>query len=227
MHRFSHFFRARWVEILITGIWLQSVISALFTGIWWLIAATFVGGLIVVLLVLWGVDRVTGNTSKPRYGDGEAFGLPRRALLFTVGMQDATIRFALDRQQPEWLGLICTRQSWEVGQQIADRSGLDEEHVQIETVDPWSVTEVRSKAHFILEWFRAGGVEPAQAVVDITGGTSIMTAAAFSVACERQIDCQYVRSDYDEHNRVIHGTQRAVYVTRYGQSSEPRAGPTQ
>jgi hypothetical protein len=35
------------------------------------------------------------------------------------------------------------------------------------------------------------------------------------VAHERQIDCQYVRSDYDADNRPIRGTQRGAFVARY------------
>lgn len=92
---------------------------------------------------------------------------------------------------------------------------LDKGHVQPEIVDAWSVVEVRAKTGYLLDWLARHGVSPAEMVVDITGGTSIMSAGAFSVAAERGIDCQYVRSDYDENNRPKPNTQRGVFVTRY------------
>ncbi|MDY7041291.1 MAG: hypothetical protein SVX38_10560, partial [Chloroflexota bacterium] len=99
---------------------------------------------------------------------------------------------------------------------IKTASGLDADHIQKEIVDPWSVVEVRDKTTFILDWLTRHGVERAEIAVDITGGTAIMSAAAFSLATEWQVDCQYVRSDYGDDNKPIPKTQRAMFVTRHG-----------
>ena len=214
MQEFKSFFRTRWVELLIAGVWLQSVIGAAFTGSWELLATMALGGLGLLALIFWLVDRLH-RRRPPTYGDGEAFGVPRQAVLFTVGMQPDTIAYALDRQRPAWLGLICSRRSREVADQIAAASGLDPQRVQLEIVDPWNVDEVRDKTAFVLDWLARHGVAPAETAVDITGGTSIMTASAFTVAHERRVDCQYVRSDYDANNRPVRGTQRGVFVARY------------
>jgi hypothetical protein len=214
VNEFKAFFRTRWVELLIAGVWLQSVISAAFTGSLALLAITTLGGLALLALIFWLVGRVRGRR-RPDYGPNEAFVVPRRALICTVGKQKETALFSLSRQRPEWLGLICTRQSEDVAGEIEAASELDAQHVRKEIVDPWSVAEVRAKTAFLLDWLARHGVPPAEVAVDITGGTSIMTASAFSMACERQVDCQYVRSEYDADNRPIRGTQRGVFVTRY------------
>ena len=138
MQEFRSFFRTRWVELLIAGVWLQSVVGAAFTGSWVLLAATALGGLGLLALVFWLVDRLH-RRQPPTYGDGEAFGVPRQAVLFTVGMQPDTIQYALQRQRPQWLGLVCSRRSREVAADVAAASGLDADHVQLEIVDPWNV----------------------------------------------------------------------------------------
>ena len=51
MSELKRFFRTRWVELLIAGVWLQSVISAVFTGDLALLALTTLGGLVVLAIV--------------------------------------------------------------------------------------------------------------------------------------------------------------------------------
>ena len=216
MSELKQFFRSRWVELLIAGVWLQSVISAAFTGSLALLALTALGGL-VLLAVIFALVGWLRRRRPPTYGKGEAFDVPRQALVFTVGKQKATLSFALESQRPTWLGLICSWASEETADEIKAASGIDAEHVKKEIVDPWNVVEVREKTAFILDWLTQRGVAPTEVAVDITGGTAIMSAGAFSVAAERQIDCQYVRSDYDDNNKPIPDTQRGVHVTHYEQ----------
>ena len=218
MRELKRFLQSRWIELLVAGVWLQSVISAAFTGDLALLALTTLGGLALLVLIFWLVRRIGQARSRrraPVYGLGEAFAIPRRAVIFTVGIQKETALLALGAQEPEWVGLICSRETVPVAGEIESASGLDADHVQVEVVDPWSVVEVRAKAGFLLDWLARQGVDPVETTVDITGGTSIMSAGAFSVAAERRIDCQYVRSDYDEANQPKPNTQRGVFVTRY------------
>ncbi|MBN1954087.1 MAG: hypothetical protein JW900_03450 [Anaerolineae bacterium] len=216
MNEMRRFFRERWIELLIAGIWLQSVISAAFSGSWALLATTTLGGLVLLLAVFWIVGRLA-RRRRPSYGEGEAFATPRQAMVFTVGRQFQTILFVLENQQPrpDWLGIVCSRETIAVADEIKTRLGMSDDQVQPEIVDPWSVVEVRTKTASILDWLASKGIAPTEVAVDITGGTAIMSAGAFSMAAERHIDCQYVRSDYDENNKPIPNTQRAVFVARY------------
>lgn len=216
MNQLKRFFRTRWVELLVAGVWLQSVISALFTGDLVLLAITTFGGLIVLALIFRLVGRL-GRRRIPSYGDSEAFAVPRQALVFTVGRQAETVLFAVQNQRPAWLGLVCSRETETTADEIAAASGLDEAHVQREIVDPWSVVEVRAKVAFILDWLAQQGVARQAVAVDVTGGTAVMSAGAFSLAAEREVDSQYVRSDYGDDNRPIPNTQRAVFVVRFGE----------
>jgi hypothetical protein len=208
------YFRSHWRELLIAGVWLQSVVSAAFSRSWVVFALTAFGGLLV-LLAIFSVVGWVRSRRRPTYGDSESFDTPRQALVFTVGRQKDTILFSLQAQRPAWLGLLCTRQTEGLAREVAEVSGLDTEHVQVEIVDPWSVVEVRDKTIILLDWLARRGVPPGNIAVDITGGTSVMTAGTFSVASERQIDTQYVRSDYDENNRPVPGSQRGVFVVHF------------
>ncbi len=214
MRELKVFFRTRWIELLIAGVWLQSVVSAAFTGNLALLAITTLGGLALLFLIFSLVGRLQQH-SPPSYGLSEAFEISRQALIFTVGRQKETILFALEAQRPVWLGLLCSRDSESIADEIIAIAGLDEEHVEKEIVDPWSVLEVRQKMAFVVDRLNRQGVRREQIAVDITGGTVIMSAAAFSVAAEQRIDSQYVRSEYDDQNRPIPKTKRGVFVTRY------------
>ncbi len=213
MHEIKRFFQSRWVELLIAGIWLQSVVSAAFTGSLLLLAVTTLGGLVLLVVIFWLVALL--RRRRPRYGAGEAFQIPRDGLIFTVGGQKDTLLLALQRQKPAWLGLICSRQTEELAAVVAEASGLEADCIQKESVDPWSVVEVRAKTAFLLDWLAQHRVELSRTAIDITGGTAIMSAGAFSVATERRVDCQYVRSDYDADNKPLPHTQRGVFVTRF------------
>jgi hypothetical protein len=211
----TRFFRERWIELLIAGVWLQSVISALFTGNLALLAITTLGGLALLALIFWIVSKVQKRSLSLEYGHGEAFDVPRQAVIFSVGRQVQTACLALREQRPQWVGLLCSRITETTAESIHGESGLDAEHVQKEIVDPWNVEELRVKLTFILDWLDRQCVPREEIVIDITGGTSIMSAAAFSIAVEQHIDCQCVRSDYDENNHPISGTQRGVFVMHH------------
>jgi hypothetical protein len=85
------------------------------------------------------------------------------------------------------------------------------------------VVDVRRQVSSILDWFDHHQIGIDEIAVDITGGTTIMSVAAFSVVSERHIDCQYVRSDFDADNKPIEGTQRGVFVTLYSPAAVTRA----
>ena len=220
MQELRRFFQERWIELLIAGVWLQSVISAAFTGNLILLVGTTLGGLVLLAVIFGLVSIVQHGKRPPKYGLGEAFDVPRQALIISVGQQKSTALLACRAQQPQWLGLLCSRTTEAVADLIQAEAGFDDDHIQKEIADPWNIEELRSKLTFILEWLTRKGVPPEAIVIDITGGTAIMSAAAFSIGAEQRIDCQYVRSDYDADNRPIPNTQRGVFVVRYNRSHQ-------
>jgi hypothetical protein len=221
MRELRHFFKERWVELLVAGVWLQSVISAAFTGNLILLALTTLGGLALLALIFSLVGRLRHGRRPPKYGVGEAFAVPRQALIISVGKQPNTAVFTCREQKPQWLGLLCSRATEGVADTIQVEAGLDDDHVTKKIADPWNIEELRIELTLILDWLARNNVPPEAIVIDITGGTAIMSAAAFSIAAERHIDSQYVRSDYDANNAPIPNTQRGVFVARY---PEPHLG---
>jgi hypothetical protein len=154
---------------------------------------------------------------RPRRGENVAFQVPRRAVVFTVGGQSSTIEYALETQKPELMGFLCSQRTEHVADGIIARYGLDKGCYKKELVDPQNIIEIRAKTEFILEWLSQKGLAPGDVVIDITGGMTPMSVGAFSVAEERRIDSQYVKSDYDANNRPIPGTQEAILVSRYSE----------
>ncbi len=224
MSELKHFLRQRWEELLIAGIWLQAVIAAAFTGNWVVFVVAVLGGMALIVAVFVSIGWWK-RRNIPIYGENEAFSVPRRALVFTVGGQQHTIQFALKGQQPQWLGLICSKGTEPIADGIIAVSGLPEDHIQKEVVDPWNVVDIRRQMSSILDWLHFHQVAADEIAVDITGGTTIMSVAAFSAAAERQIDCQYVRSDFDADNKPIARTQRGVFVTRSTRVSAIKTSP--
>ena len=151
-------------------------------------------------------------------GENIAFQVPRKALLFTVGNQPDTIRMAIKPQKPEYVGFICSAKSEPVANQLIELFGYDEKHCMIKRVDPQEVKEIRTETGLILDWLISKGLKPSDIVADITGGMTTMSVGVFSVTEERLVDSQYLRSQYDEKNRILPGTQEAVFVSRYSHS---------
>lgn len=213
MHTLRQFLRQRWPELLIAGVWLQSIVSAAFTGRWDLLALASLGGLVLLVVIFWLVERLS-RPKRPSREESEAFQVPRKGLVLLVGFQKDSLTYLIRNQKPLWIGLLCSRQTEQIADELAAESGLDPDHVQKEIADAWSVMDVREKAVALVNWLRRRGLSQADLVVDITGGTAIMSVGAFSVAEEQRIDTQYVRSEYQD-NRPIPGTQRALFVSRF------------
>jgi hypothetical protein len=59
------------------------------------------------------------------------------------------------------------------------------------------------------------GLSISDVAVDITGGMTIMSVAVYTLAAERSIDSQYIKSKYDRNNKPILDTQEAIFVARF------------
>jgi hypothetical protein len=215
MHEMRAFFQERWAELLIAGVWLQSVVSAIFTGNLTVMALTAFGGLALLALIFVVVERLRQSSRHPEWGGQGAFDINREAVVFTVGGQTETIEFALGHQKPEWVGMICSWQTDAKADGLKAKLGLDDDHVRKVVVNAFVAEDVREGLDSILRWLATKHVNTKDIAVDITGGTSIMSAGAYSRAAEQKIDCQYVQSNYDEKNQREEGSEHGVFVVRW------------
>jgi hypothetical protein len=215
MTQLDHFFRFHWKEIVVVNIFPQCVIAAIYSFKLSVVLSTVFVGLALVALVF-GFARILTRQELPLRGDAVAFQVPRRGMIFTVGLTPKTIHMALKHRKPDYLAFICSSKSELLADELADEFRYDEEHVKKEIVDPQNIKEIRTKTNLILDWLAEKGLEMDEIAVDITGGMTTMSVAVFSVTEDRNVDSQYIRSQYDEEkNCYIDGTQEAVFVSRY------------
>ncbi|MBM4429601.1 MAG: hypothetical protein FJ026_04530 [Chloroflexi bacterium] len=210
--------RSHWAEILVSGVFLQSLIAAIFTLNPRIILITALGGL-AMLVVVFGTVAVVQRRRSPMRGENTAFQVPRQGLIFTVGYQSATIRIALDNQKPTFVGFICSAQTEQVVDNLVAEYGYDAEHCKKDIVDPQNFVEIRTKTGLMLDWLAGKGLQPVNIAADITGGTTVMSVGVFSMTEERRVDSQYIRSAFDENNRPIPGSQQAILVSRYSEAA--------
>jgi hypothetical protein len=214
MTQLDHFFRFHWKEIVVVNIFPQCVIAAIYSfKLSVLMSTVFIG--IALLALVFGLASILSRRELPLHGDAVAFKVPRRGMVFTVGMQPHTIRMALKHRKPDYVAFICSSKSELLADELANEFRFERDHGKKEIVDPQNIKEIRTKTSLILDWLAEKGLETDEIAVDITGGMTTMSVAVFSVTEERKIDSQYIRSEYDEKNRPIDGTQEAVFVSRY------------
>ena len=211
------FLRSQWQEIVIPGIWIPIVITALTTGSIIFIVLSLIGGALVMVALYSLIDKIR-KRQQPTFG-GEASGIPRKGLIFTVGHQAETIDYALQGQKPQWAGFLCTEQTLGVVDKLMASQQFPPDYWRREIVDPRDIADVRTKTHALLDWMIRHGLKPEEIALDPTGGMTPMSLGAFSVAQERQIDSQYVRSNYDDQNRPIRGSQELIFLSRYSTPS--------
>jgi len=189
-------------------------LSAAMLGQWLLAIGVLLGGILVMVLIYMLAERIARRPRRRHVGENVAFKLPRRGIIFTVGRQVETITFALDRQQPELVGLICTDATEDFADAVIERMG-NTDRTRKRLVDPQNIREIRNTTDALIDWLLERGLSPREIVVDVTGGMTTMSVGVFSAADERRIDSQYIKSDFDERNRPIPGTQEGVFVVRY------------
>ncbi len=219
MGELSRFLHTHWIDLLVAGVYLQSVVGAAIARDWGLLALTGLGGLVLLVAVFWLAEQLQRRRAAP-LGVGAAFTIPRRGLILTVGGQKDTALIAIQSLEPEWLGLLCSRQTEAVAEEILAASGLSGEHVQKEIADAWDIIDVRNKTDALFKWLVHKENTTAEIAVDITGGTTPMSVGAFTMAEEWGIDTQYVRSRFDAQNKPIPKTQDGIVIKRHTGAAE-------
>lgn len=217
MHRLSHFLGSRWEEIVWMGVWIPIVTTAMVTGNIIFITLSLIGGAGSLIALYSLIDKMR-KRRQPTFG-GEASGNSRKGLIFTVGLQVETIDYALQGQNPQWAGFLCTEQTLGVVDKLMAAQHFTPERWRREIVDPRDIADVRAKTHSLIDWLVKQGVKTNEIALDPTGGMTPMSLGAFSVAQEWHLDSQYVRSRYDDQNRPVRGTQELIFLSRYSAPS--------
>lgn len=175
-----------------------------------------VGSLFVLIIIVVTIKIVLSKFArKGSIESSPAFDSLRKGVIYTAGMQTATIRFSLDNQRPQYVGFICSEISDPYIKDLIKIIGLDESNYKKKPVDPQNVIENRMETQLIVEWMLSNGLKHSDIVIDVTGGMTTMSVGAFSMAEDLKIDTQYVKSDFDDNNKPIKSTQRGVFVKRY------------
>jgi hypothetical protein len=217
MTQLKSFLRNRWDEILITCVYLNAFVASLFTGDITKMLLVSLGGL-ALLAVIFTVRWLVQKRHPPLRGQNIAFQMPRRGLIFTVGLQPETIRLAVKHQKPDYIGFICTARSEPTVSMLMEDFRCNEENCIEKRVNSNDIKDIRTETGLILDWMISKGLKPSEIAVDITGGTTTMSVGVFSMTEERHVDSQYIFCrQYDENNKCVDGTQEAVFVSRYSQ----------
>lgn len=217
MYLFFQYLRRSWQEIVVLGIWLPVVTAAVFSGSIAVIVVSILGGLVSIPLLYFLIAQFNRLKRKqPTFG-GEASTVPRKGLIFTVGLQTDTAAYCLEYQKPNFVGFLCSEQTMRTAKTLLASHSFSEDSCHQEIVDPHDVADVRAKTLFTIDWMLRKGLGTEDIAMDPTGGLTSMSLGALSAAQERAIDCQYLMSKYNEHNRPIRGTQRLVFISRYAE----------
>jgi hypothetical protein len=201
--------------------------------LWELIAWTFAIVLICVVLVA-VLGPVHGAVrrwlARPAViVEHEVLKISRRGVIFTLGLKGAeknsVPRWVLDRLKPEFVGFLGTPETDAAGivERLAADYDLEPAWRKSESWVPTAFAEGKIKAGLVIDWMREQGVDSCDIVLDLTGGLVPMSLVASLAAQERQVDCQYIVSKYDQKlGQVIDGTQRPILVTQFPRP-EPKA----
>jgi hypothetical protein len=214
MTQLDHFVRFHWKEIVVVNIFPQCVIAAIYSFQFSILLGTVLIGLALVAFVF-GLVWILSKRKSPLRGEAAAFQVPRRAMIFTVGLQPHTVRMALDHRRPDYIAFVCSSASELLANELVEEFRYELDHCKKEVVDIQNIREIRAKTGLILDWMAEKGLETDEIAADITGGMTTMSVGVFSVTEERQVDSQYIRSQYDEQNRPVKNSQEAVFVSRY------------
>lgn len=153
-------------------------------------------------------------------GEMIAFKKKRRGVIFTLGLRSAdkgSVIYLIQKAlQPEYIGFLGTPQTEKLVEAIVRELNLK---VGTYKTEAWEMTEIdegKTKTSLVIDWMGKQGLGKSEIVLDITGGTATMSVAAFMAAQERQIDCQYIQSRYDEiKNEYVKESQKPVLITNY------------
>jgi len=150
------------------------------------------------------------------HGENIAFQVPRKGIIFTVGLQKDTVLLAVKHQKPQYFGFICTARSEALTDELMEILGCNDKNSIKKLVNSNDLKDVRAETGLVIDWMASKGLKTQDIAADITGGTTPMSVGVFSMTEERNVDSQYIFCrQYDEKNKCVNGTQEAVFISRY------------
>jgi hypothetical protein len=221
MYTLKIFFKSKWLEIAIVAISFQLITTAIsiFLGNRpLLIMFTAVGLILLIVLVTSAAEAMKGKSKKEFIGN--PLNINRKGIIFTIGLKshsaNSTVMKVIEKMSPQYYGFIGTEQTFaaNIGQPIAQSIGLKEGCYREKAVDPTNIREIKEDTTHLIQWMIDKGLSKDDIVVDITGGTAIMSIASYIAADENKIDTQYVYSEYRD-NKPVEGSQKALMVSSY------------
>jgi hypothetical protein len=114
---------------------------------------------------------------------------------------------AIRHLRPTYLGFLGTPQTDE--RRVADHIvkercaelGIE---VTASNAKSWDQLDLRDGIRTVtalIDWMIDRGLEPTDVLVEVTGGTKLMSVCAFLAAEARGVDCEYIRSEWEAGRR--------------------------
>ncbi|MBX2990251.1 MAG: hypothetical protein KF749_03675 [Bacteroidetes bacterium] len=180
----------------------------------WLWSA-LAGSITMLFLIAWGIQVVLRFRMRRSTLDGsEAFAIHRKGVIYTVGKSKDLLLASYERQRPEYVGFLCTKESEARAMDTVNEFGISVEHWDKQEVDPWDIKSVHASTGKLLQFMEGKKLSHEESVLDLTGGLTTLSIDAFKAAEEHGVDTQYIRSEYDTNGKRISGTEVAILLTR-------------
>lgn len=216
------FFKNKWLEIAVVAIAFQLItnaVSIFLNNKPLALILTAVGLILLITLVTYTYDAVMGRKKIKSFID-KNFNINRKGIIFTLGISSHLPTSAqmkvINTLKPQLVGFLTTNEietNRHVVEQIVNAKNLSNDNYRNRVVDPTNIKEIKESTSHIIEWMLQS-ITREDIVVDITGGTAVMSLGAYQAAEEYGIEVQYIFSDYDyNQNRVIPNTQKALIVS--------------
>jgi len=149
----------------------------------------------------------------------EKFNIPRRGVIFTLGiirnLGESAQMQVINTLKPEFYGFVTTadiEKNLEVVGKFVNSISIEPSKYRKMEVDPTELLEIKDSVSHMIKWMLKK-VDRKDIVVDITGGTAVMSCGAYLAAKEFGVDVQYVYSDYNfSKNCFIPNTKKALIV---------------
>jgi CRISPR-associated protein (Cas_Cas02710) len=144
--------------------------------------------------------------------DGEAY----NGLILTLGSSNELQKMIIDQVKPEFVGII-TGNSEAVKFSANDLKDYLT-YLKIQCDEPrlfgeLDVDRIEKGFDDIIEWMIDKGIEKKNIVIDLTGGKTPFSLAAFNSARRNGVNAVYTDSDYDL-GKLKTGTQKSILLAK-------------
>jgi len=218
----QRFFQEKWLEIAIVAICFQLLTSgvALYLGDRPL--TLIVTAIVVLLLVAVGTVAAEQWRARKRLIGGEfQWGSDvKKGVIFTLGLRghedSGTIMKMIRAVKPNYVGFLASQATAkaDITASIVSRCALSDSQWREKIIDPTNVSEVRDDTKHLISWMQSCGLPNSELLVDITGGTAVVSVGAFMAADEAKVGTVYVYSQFKD-NKPIEGSQRPLRIASY------------